>query len=152
MQAKVTIKIKQKSLLIKPKWIKSLVLKVLSSEGSKLNGPVRNTDKTRVSTIVSNGVNFLFVNDKGIREFNLKYLGRDCPTDVIAFDTGDIVISSDAAVRNARTFKTSPVHELYLYVIHGLLHLLGYNDTNKKDRKVMHKREEELCPSIKLKP
>jgi len=67
----------------------------------------------------------------------------------------DIVISTDTAIRNAQTFKTTPVYELYLYIIHGLLHILGYKDKSKKEKLIIHKREESLlkqiCPFIKLK-
>lgn len=122
---KITIINLQKRIPVKATRLKAIALKVLSKEGAK---------KTCA-------VNFLFVTDKQIREFNRMYLGRDCPTDVIAFDTGDIVISSDTAIRNSGIFKTTPLSEIYLYVIHGLLHLLGYKDNNKKNRAIMCSRE-----------
>ena len=83
-------------------------------------------------------ITLCLVNDPKIRGLNLKYLGEDIPTDVLAFDaTGDIVISTDTAIRNAAIYKTSPVYETYLYVVHGVLHLLGYDDRNPKGRKLM---------------
>jgi probable rRNA maturation factor len=87
------------------------------------------------------------VNDRAIKEFNLNYLAQNNPTDVLAFDfneggriLADIMISTDTASRNARIFKTSPLRELYLYVIHGMLHILGYDDESTGERKVMDKK------------
>jgi len=100
------------------------------------------------------------VDDRAIRELNLNYLGRYCPTDVIAFDFreaagkkrppyskkarglaawADIIVSTDTAVSQARAFKTNPVYEMCLYACHGMLHVLGYNDEKPKQRKIMEK-------------
>ncbi|MDP3732504.1 MAG: rRNA maturation RNase YbeY [Candidatus Omnitrophota bacterium] len=116
---------------------------LVSSEGIKKSGEIT----------------ICFVNDQKIKELNLRYLAKNNPTDVIAFDVAepkrpdklfaDIVISTDRAIDNANAFKTSPLFELYLYVIHGVLHILGYDDRSKKDRLIMRKREAELvktCP------
>ncbi len=54
--------------------------------------------------------------------------------------TGDIIISAQQACINARIFNTNPVYELYLYVAHGLLHLLGYDDKTVKDRNIMQQK------------
>ena len=62
----------------------------------------------------------------------------------------DIVISTDRAISNAKIFKTSPLYELYLYVVHGVLHILGYDDKTKKDRLLMRKREESLLKILNL--
>lgn len=61
---------------------------------------------------------------------------------------GDIIISTDAAIQNARKFKTTPAYELGLYVIHGVLHLLGYDDHGPVKTKRMRKREEELSQEL----
>ncbi len=112
-----------------------------------------------------------FVGDEKIKGFNKKYRGHNKPTDVLAFDASipidrgtifaDIMVSVDTAIRNARIFKTTPLYELYLYVIHGFLHLLGYSDKTKKQRNVMHEKEQRylntihdtqaICPFIKPK-
>ena len=55
----------------------------------------------------------------------------------------DIVISTDTAIRNAKIFKTTQLNELYLYVVHGVLHLLGYDDRTQKQRQIMQKKEKE---------
>lgn len=90
-----------------------------------------------------------FVSDAQIRALNKKYAHKGHATDVLAFDeslekgniTADIVISVQAAARNSRVFKTTPLYELYLYVIHGLLHLLGYDDINPAGKQIMDKRQ-----------
>lgn len=100
------------------------------------------------------------MNDKRIRGLNLKYKHRDLPTDVLAFDISetksaadlfaDIIVSCDTAVRNARIFKTSPRYEVYLYVVHGLLHLIGYDDKNAKQRKVMDEKCVRILNELKV--
>jgi len=100
-------------------------------------------------------INLLLAGEAEITRLNRRYLGRDTPTDVIAFGAkkgmggaraargylGDIAISVDAARYNARRFKTTPKEEIALYVIHGILHLLGYDDTNERAKKLMEKRQ-----------
>ncbi len=94
--------------------------------------------------------------DKKIQEINLKYLCKNSPTDVLSFDLSDnqerifaqIIISVDSALRNAEIFKTTPGYEIYLYAVHGILHLLGYDDQKSKDRLIMQKRQEYLCSKI----
>ncbi len=87
------------------------------------------------------------MNDKKIRALNLKYLHKDRPTDVLAFDLSmpqergklfsDVVISTDTALRNSRIYRTTPIYELYLYVTHATLHLLGLDDNTAVGRKAM---------------
>ncbi len=81
---------------------------------------------------------------------NRKFHRQDRPTDVLAFDLGDgsrnslaadIVISTDTAVRNARIYGTTPEYEAGLYCVHGLLHILGYDDHSTSDTQVMRKKE-----------
>ncbi|MDD5669069.1 MAG: rRNA maturation RNase YbeY [Candidatus Omnitrophica bacterium] len=84
-----------------------------------------------------------------IHVLNKKYLNHDYPTDVLAFNlsggpcggVADIIVASDTAVVNAKKFRTTPSYELMLYIIHGLLHILGYDDTVPSKRVVMRKKE-----------
>jgi len=143
---KITIINLQSKVPVNSKKVVKTVQKVLSQEGIKKSGEIT----------------LSFVNDRKIKKLNLKYLGKNNPTDVIVFDTAepkteekifaDIVISTDRAIYNAATFKTTPLFELYLYVIHGVLHILGYDDRNNKDKLIMRKREADLvkiCPGIR---
>ena len=79
-----------------------------------------------------------FFNDSRIKKLNQKYLKTNTPTDVIAFsyskDNADIAISLDTAKRNAGIFKNSLKKEILLYIIHGILHLSGYDDTTCKEK------------------
>lgn len=94
-----------------------------------------------------------FVSDHRIKELNQLYLRKGVPTDVLAFDItmadgrysktifADIVISTDTVISNAKVFKTAPSYEVLLYVIHGVLHILGCDDRTKKKRAIMRKKE-----------
>ena len=93
-------------------------------------------------------VNILFVDDALIRRLNNKYRKIGRPTDVLAFETGDIVISVDTARRNARRFDTTTGEELKLYMIHGILHLSGYDDTSSSKKKKMRKMEEKVLKKL----
>ena len=141
---KVAVRNLQKKIPVNAKRIAKTVLKILSIEGIRKSGEIT----------------FCFVNDTKIKELNSKYLGKNKPTDVIAFDIAepkspdkifaDIVISTDRAIDNAARFKTSPLFELYLYVIHGVLHILGYADKSKKNRLIMRQKEESLLKILNL--
>lgn len=86
-----------------------------------------------------------------MRRLNTKYHKTNASTDVLAFNLGkgiagkgelaDIIISTDAAMRNAKIFKTTPAFELSLYALHGVLHLLGYKDRSAKEIRLMRKKE-----------
>lgn len=98
------------------------------------------------------------VNDKKIKELNNKYAGKNSPTDVLGFDISrakdekhmlaDIIISTDAVMRNSRIFKTTCPYELYLYVIHGILHLLGYEDKTTAQKNIMQKKAQKILALI----
>lgn len=134
---RIIIKNFQKKIPINPKRTKLAILKVFSQEAAKKSGEIT----------------VCFVSDKKIKELNLKYLRKNYPTDVLTFDFSspkdkknifaDIVISTDTASRNAKNFKTTRIYELNLYLIHGLLHLLGYDDCTPKQRQLMRKKERE---------
>jgi len=61
---------------------------------------------------------------------------------------GEIVISTETAVRNSKIYKTKQYDELLLYVIHGVLHLCGFNDHKKQETKLMRKREQYILQKI----
>lgn len=115
-------------------------------------------------------LSIVFVTAPKIRALNKKFLGRRHATDVLAFDlrngvcgrrTGDsagereisaeIVISVDAAVQNARIYRVPFADELILYVIHGILHLLGYDDHASDDIRKMRRRERQILRYLKPK-
>ena len=90
----------------------------------------------------------LFADDARIRRLNKRYGKKDKSTDVLAFETGDIVISAETAARNSRSFGSTPAEELKLYMIHGILHLSGYDDTTSPKRKMMRIMEERVLKRL----
>ncbi len=103
-------------------------------------------------------VSISFVGDGEIRPLNRDYHGSDSYTDVLAFPlersekkiVADIVVSTDTAARQASAFDTSLRHEVYLYVIHGILHICGYDDLSPVDRKVMRRKEREYLKKFNV--
>ncbi len=90
-------------------------------------------------------IGIIFLDDQKIQGYNLEYRGADRPTDVLAFPvdekTGELFISLESARRQAQIYRQSLKKEVSLLVIHGLLHLNGYNDTIQRDRAVMRREE-----------
>ena len=97
-------------------------------------------------------ISVVFVSRQRMRSINKKYLGHDYVTDVITFDYrnlyAEIIICPSAARANAKKFKTSMEKELILYVIHGLLHLAGYDDRKPKDIQRMRLKEKQLLDRL----
>lgn len=102
----------------------------------------------------------LMVDDRGIARLHERWLGIPGPTDVITFDMsdaarpgvlhGDIAVSAETARRVARELGWQPRHELAYYVVHGILHLAGYDDHDPADRRAMRGRERVLMQAAGL--
>ena len=93
-------------------------------------------------------LNFLIVGDKRMIHFNKTYLNHNYSTDIITFDnsenkkiSGDIVISIERVKENSKKYKVKLEDELRRVMAHGLLHLLGYDDKNEKEKKRIRKKE-----------
>ena len=93
-------------------------------------------------------LNLVLMTDAQIRRLNLKYKKVNRPTDVLAFETGDIAISVDTASRNAKVYNTTKTKEILLYLIHGILHLSGYDDSTKKGSGLMQRKEDALLNKV----
>ena len=89
-------------------------------------------------------VSVALVSDKRIADIHGRFMDDPTPTDVITFDHGEIVISTQTAKRQARQFGTSLAHELRLYLVHGLLHLCGYDDKTRKGAAEMKRIQERV--------
>jgi probable rRNA maturation factor len=95
-------------------------------------------------------INFIFCNDGYLLELNKTYLKHDTLTDIITFpypddpDTvsGDIFISIERVRENADEFRQDFETELQRVMVHGVLHLIGYSDHGKKEKKIMTERED----------
>ena len=102
----------------------------------------------RLRQISCRQVSVCMVDNARIRRLNRRWLNVNASTDVLAFDLrdrgrypraviGDIVVSTEKARSNARLYKTSTLYEVYLYVVHGMLHLAGQKDTTHRLRLAM---------------
>jgi probable rRNA maturation factor len=106
----------------------------------------------------------LIVDDEGIQEINRDYLNKDRPTNVISFAMqegegggvtpdllGDVVISAETAARDAGEAQNTFESELYFLLLHGILHLLGYDHERgtEADAKRMEAREREVFSLIR---
>jgi probable rRNA maturation factor len=110
----------------------------------------------------SKEISILFVDDRQIRDLNHKYLKRDFPTNVIAFPMaqgefsevtpqllGDVVISVETAMKEAQESGLSLEEEISFLLIHGILHLVGYDDA-RGSRKQMEGVQEGLFNRLRL--
>jgi probable rRNA maturation factor len=94
-------------------------------------------------------LSYLFCDDQKILEMNRHYLQHDFFTDIITFDysegnsiAGDIIISLETVRSNSQKYQTPFEEELRRVIIHGVLHLCGLRDKNRKEQKEMREAED----------
>lgn len=94
-------------------------------------------------------INVIFCSDRYILDVNMKYLQHDYFTDIITFDycegkvlSGDLFISVDSVRENSEYYHTSFEDELNRVLVHGVLHLIGYDDHKEEDIRVMRAKED----------
>jgi len=102
----------------------------------------------------------IFVSKAEIASFNKRYFKKDRPTDVIAFEyndrrrgpysnyLGDVIIAPDVVKENAKRFFNVFESEFNLCIVHGILHLLGYDDTKQESKKKMSKKEDYILKRL----
>ncbi|HDM90320.1 MAG: rRNA maturation RNase YbeY [Candidatus Hydrothermota bacterium] len=118
----------QKALPIPDEWLRKArenLLQIVRSEGRE---PFKE-------------LNVVIVDDTYMASLNREFLKRNGTTDVIAFpldDVGEIYVSAEVAADRS---PVDPLEELALYVIHGLLHLLGYDHQRPEEEKIMREKE-----------
>ena len=113
-------------------------------------------------------VEITLVDDAAIHELNRTYRGIDRPTDVLSFALdegeeepevdddeiehllGDVIISAPTAVRQGEEYGHGLEREMTYLAVHGMLHLLGYDHMEEKDKLIMRKREEEVLRRLDL--
>lgn len=122
--------------------------------------PTFRPDKRKIARIVKNvlkgesrenaEVNIIFINDGDMIALNKKFLNRNYSTDVISFPLsedyqslleGEVYINVDQGRRQAREFNVRVMNEIFRLVIHGILHLVGYDDRTKHKRARMMQKE-----------
>jgi len=143
---KLQIKNSQSKIKIDKRIIRNTVLKILKTLDCE--------DKE---------VSLFFVDDEKIKQLNKQYLGKDKATNVLSFSLlegeygninpqilGDVIISVETAQRDALYGKLTVDQEIDFLIIHGILHLLGYNheNTTKKETKKMRQKEKNLFNAI----
>ncbi len=116
---------------------KAWIQKVVQQEGRKIDSIV-----------------FIFCSDDFLSQLNLKYLKHKTLTDIITFDygsreiiAGEIYISIDRVKENTQKFNESFDRELSRVMIHGVLHLMGYQDKTPRQKSMMRKKED-ACLSL----
>ena len=105
-------------------------------------------------------ISLAIVDDATIHDLNRRYLQHDYATDVLSFALersderldGEVIVSSETAVSQSRRWGWTAEDELLLYVIHGMLHLIGEEDSTSVQREKMRRREGECLSRFGLKP
>jgi len=91
----------------------------------------------------------IFCSDAYLLDMNKQYLDHDYYTDIITFDyvegkiiSGDLFISYDRIVENAKKYQISAEKEMFRVVFHGVLHLVGFKDKSEEEKKLMREKED----------
>ncbi len=142
-QPTVEIANEQSACTIDESLIRRAVLEILSGEG-----------------VTGGQISVAVVDDPTIHEINRRHLEHDYPTDVISFVLecedglldGEVIVSADMACSVAEDLGWPAGNELLLYVVHGTLHLVGYDDQSESDREQMRIRERHYLARFGLVP
>ena len=97
---------------------------------------------------IQGDINFIITSDKYLLKINKEYLSHNFYTDIVTFNyceepniNGDIFISIDTIKNNSTRFSVSFLEELHRVMIHGILHLIGYDDQGDEEKDVMRQKE-----------
>jgi probable rRNA maturation factor len=131
------------------------VIKFYFNNTSRLDEFNTNKIKGWINTIISlsqkktGEINFIFCDDQFLLQMNREYLQHDYYTDIITFNycensliSGEIYISLDTVKRNSEEYHVTYFNEFLRVIIHGILHLIGYDDCNEFLQKEMTKNED----------
>jgi probable rRNA maturation factor len=124
--------------------------------GVSESGLTRFAERAKRALRVAGTVNVLVSDGRELKRLNRRFRGKNYPTDVLSFPVacsmdrlaGDIAIAADIARENARRLGHTPAQELKILVLHGLLHLAGYD--HEQDDGQMAREEERLRKALKL--
>lgn len=93
-------------------------------------------------------VSVVFLGPRAMARANRQFLGHEGPTDVITFEHGEILVCPEIAREQARARRLPVGEELLRYIVHGWLHLCGYDDARAPDRRRMHVAQERLVTEL----
>lgn len=111
----------------------------------------------RILNIRDKTLHCVLSDNRFIREINKSYFKKDRATDVISFPLedrlcpgllGEVVVSVEEAAENSKVYAVSFYRELMLYIVHGILHLIGYRDGNTRDRDRMERKQREILEQV----
>ena len=125
----------QSHLLLDADWLRSLARHVFRAEG-----------------VAEATLSVALVDDRTIHDLNRRFLRHDWPTDVVTFPLseadqplhGEVVVGAEYALSQAAEHGWPATHEAALYLVHGILHLCGWDDRAAADRHAMHARQDRL--------
>jgi probable rRNA maturation factor len=139
-QNDIEIRFQKRYLGVDARWVRRILLKTLAYEKKR-----------------NSALSVFLTDDKEIRKINKRYLNHDYATDVISFwlkkehlagseskYLGDLVVSVETAKNTAKEMRIFFKEELARYLVHGTLHLLGYDDKKPVDKKRMCARQENI--------
>ena len=126
---------RQRSLRVDLPWIRRVVGMAL---------PLCAAKPRRRGVVLPESVEITLLGEAAIARIHGRFLDDPTPTDVITFDHGEILIGVPIAAANARKYRYPLNREVALCAVHGLLHLLGYDDLTENERVIMHAVQEEI--------
>jgi len=141
MQEGITVRNRQRMVQVDSRALQDFADRALQA-CLKVPGKKTEVASQRTEVIVA------IVSDRRIAALHRRFLNERGPTDVITFQHGEIVISAETARRQAGTFRTSVERELRLYIVHGLLHLRGFDDRTAAGAAEMKRIQEKLVAKV----
>jgi probable rRNA maturation factor len=137
----ITVHNRQRKVRLDLPWLREFAARALpecSAHAAVPNAPLSQLSEVGVS----------IVSDAVIADVHLRFMQIGGATDVITFEHGDILISAETAKRQARQYGQKLDAELGLYIIHGLLHLNGFDDIKPADATKMHKLQDRILKKV----
>jgi len=139
--AEISVHNRQRKLRFDLSWLRRFAVKALAE--CTLHAATPNTPLSQLESIEVS-----IVSDAVIADVHVRFMQIEGPTDVITFEHGEILISSETAQMYAFKYGHPLETELGLYIIHGLLHLNGYDDLQKSDAAKMKKLQERVLKKL----